>query len=81
MTPATSFVKNASVNIDSDENLGHGNAVAGDLGTENLWTEDRTVTVSAEITYDYPAPYNVFGKRSVRNITRSYISYSDWEVI
>ncbi len=29
--------------------------------------EDRTVTVSAEITYDYPAPYNVFGKRSVSN--------------
>ena len=55
--------------------------MAGDLGTENLRTENRTVTVSAEIVYDYPAPYNVFGKRSVRNITRSYISYSDWEVI
>ncbi len=39
------------------------------------------MTVSAEIIYDYPAPYNVFGKRSVRKITRSYISYSDWEVI
>lgn len=79
--PSYLTVKNASVTIDSDENLGHGNAVAGDLGTENLRTEDRAVTVSAEITYDYPAPYNVFGKRSVRNITRSYISYSDWEVI
>lgn len=74
-------VKNASVTLNSDENLGQGSAVASDLGTENLRTEDRTVTVSAEIIYDYPAPYNVFGKRSVRKITRSYISYSDWEVI
>ena len=74
-------VKNASVTLDSDEDLGQGSAVAGDLGTENLRTESRTVTVSAEIVYDYPAPYNVFGKRSVRNITRSYISYADWEVI
>lgn len=36
--PSYLTVKNASVTIDSDENLGHGNAVAGDLGTENLRT-------------------------------------------
>ena len=79
--PGHLTVKNASVSLDSDEDLGHGSAVAGDLGTENLRTERKTVTVSAEIIYDYPAPYNVFGKRSVRKLTRSYISYSDWEVI
>ena len=74
-------VKGASVSIDSDEALGEGSSVATDLGTDDLRTEDRTVTVEAEITYKYPAPYNVFGEKSVRKIKRQYVSYSDWEVI